>query len=272
MKKFSRFMVFALVVALLMSCVAYAEEPTHANSLIYGSTTEISGDWGRALWTNNATDKMIRDMIDDYSTVVSNQGGEYIINPTVVEEYTTQDNEDGSKTYTVKIKDGLTWNDGTPITIQDFVAETLFCCSGVSAELGVKSTAYMKVVGGQEYFDGEAKTVEGLRILDDHTVSITIEAEYLPYFYDITYAGFVPMNVADWFGEGVTIADDGEGCYFTGDFTAATVGDQVNTARYASDNRRSAGPYTLQSFDKQSLQATLVINPNYAGNLSLIHI
>ena len=108
MKKFSRFMVFALVVALLMSCVAYAEEPTHANSLIYGSTTEISGDWGRALWTNNATDKLIRDMIDDYGTVVSNQGGEYIINPTVVEEYTTQDNEDGTKTSTVKIKDGLT--------------------------------------------------------------------------------------------------------------------------------------------------------------------
>ena len=265
-KKFSRFMVFALVVALLMSCVAYAEEPTHANSLIYGSTTEISGDWGRALWTNNATDKLIRDMIDDYSTVVSNQGGEYIINPTVVEEYTTQDNEDGTKTYTVKIKDGLTWNDGTPITVQDFVAETLFCCSKVSTELGVKSTAYLNVVGGQEYFDGTATTVSGLRILDDSTVSVTIVAEKLPYFYDITYAAFTPMNVADWFGEGIGIADDGEGCYFTGDFTAATVGDQVNTARYASDNRRSAGPYTLVSFDKQSLQATLEINPNYAGN------
>ena len=265
-KKFSRFMVFALVVALLMSCVAYAEEPTHANSLIYGSTTEISGDWGRALWTNNATDKLIRDMIDDYSTVVSNQGGEYIINPTVVEEYTTQDNEDGTKTYTVKIKDGLTWNDGTPITVQDFVAETLFCCSKVSADLGVKSVAYLNVVGGQEYFDGTATTVSGLHIVDDHTVSITIVAEKLPYFYDITYAGFVPMNVADWFGEGIGIADDGEGCYFTGDFTAATVGDQVNTARYASDNRRSAGPYTLVSFDKQSLQATLEINPYYAGN------
>lgn len=265
-KKFSRFMVFALVVALLMSCVAYAEEPTHANSLIYGSTTEISGDWGRALWTNNATDKLIRDMIDNYSTVVSNQGGEYIINPTIVEEYTTQDNEDGTKTYTVKIKDGLTWNDGTPITVQDFVAETLFCCSKVSMELGVKSTAYMNVVGGQEYYDGTATTVSGLRILDDSTVSVTIVAEKLPYFYDITYAGFTPMNVADWFGEGIGIADDGEGCYFTGDFTAATVGDQVNTARYASDNRRSAGPYTLVSFDKQSLQATLEINPNYAGN------
>lgn len=266
MKKFSRFMVFALVVALLMSCVAYAEEPTHANSLIYGSTTEISGDWGRALWTNNATDKMIRDMIDDYGTVVSNQGGEYIINPTVVEEYTTQENEDGTKTYTIKLNDGLTWNDGTPITVQDFVAETLFCCSKVSADLGVKSTAYLNVVGGQEYYDGTATTVSGLRILDDHTVSVTIVAEKLPYFYDITYASFAPMNVADWFGEGIGIADDGEGCYFTGDFTADSVGDQVNTARYASDNRRSAGPYTLQSFDKQSLQATLVINPYYAGN------
>lgn len=150
--------------------------------------------------------------------------------------------------------------------MQDFVAETLFCCSKVSADLGVKSVAYLNVVGGQEYFDGTATTVSGLRILDDSTVSVTIVAEKLPYFYDITYAAFTPMNVADWFGEGVGIADDGEGCYFTGDFTAATVGDQVNTARYASDNRRSAGPYTLVSFDKQSLQATLEINPNYAGN------
>ena len=47
-----------------------------AHQLIYGSTTEISGDFAPdAWWTNNATDKMLRDFTTDYGTVVTDQGG-----------------------------------------------------------------------------------------------------------------------------------------------------------------------------------------------------
>ena len=47
----------------------------HENRVIYGSSTEISGDLGNAWWTNNATDKVIRDLIDDYATVACLRSG-----------------------------------------------------------------------------------------------------------------------------------------------------------------------------------------------------
>ena len=50
------------------------EEPaateTRENKVIYGSSTEISGDLGNAWWTNNASDKVVRDLINDYDTVI----------------------------------------------------------------------------------------------------------------------------------------------------------------------------------------------------------
>ena len=81
MKKF-----FALLMALcmlfsLMSVTAFAEGE---NQIIYGSTTELSGDLGNAWWTNNASDKMVRDLIDDYDVVVTNHGGEFVYNDKVV--------------------------------------------------------------------------------------------------------------------------------------------------------------------------------------------
>ena len=43
------------------------EEPaateTRENKVIYGSSTEISGDLGNAWWTNNASDKAVRDLM-----------------------------------------------------------------------------------------------------------------------------------------------------------------------------------------------------------------
>ena len=275
MKKLVRVLVFAIVAAMMLSCVAFAEAPAHENSLIYGSSTEISGDWGRALWTNNASDNLIRNLIDDYSTIATNPGGEYVINETVVADYSTSENEDGSKTYAITLNDGLLWNDGTPITVQDFVASILFVCNGASADMGVKSTLNTKMLGGRAYFNGEAETLAGLRILDDHTFSITIipvdeedeTVTYLPYYYDMSYAAVYPMSVSYWFGADMGIADDGEGCYFTSEFTADTVGAAVETARFASDNRLSAGPYTLVSFDKGSLHPPWRSTPTMPATL-----
>ena len=96
-----------LCVVLLASFVgAYAED---AHQLIYGASTEIGGDFSASdgWFTNNATDAMIRRMTDDTTTVVMNKEGAYIVNPTVAAEVEGVMNEDGTKTYTVKINDGL---------------------------------------------------------------------------------------------------------------------------------------------------------------------
>ncbi|MGN0997568.1 MAG: ABC transporter substrate-binding protein, partial [Candidatus Ventricola sp.] len=228
--------------------------------------TELSGDWGREMWTNNAADKMVRELMDDYNTIASNQGGEFVVNPTIVADLSTAMNEDGTKTFTVTINEGLVYNNGEPITAKDYVVDTLFRCTQVALDMGVRTAMSETVVGAAEFQNGEATAVSGLRIVDEYTFSIQIMAEKLPYYYDLTYAAAYPMNVHYWFGSDIDVADDGEGCYFTGDFTQANVQPDIEAARFATGNRVTAGPYNLVEYDKGALQATLTINPNYAGN------
>ena len=243
---------------------AFAEDE---HVLIYGASTEISGDFAPgAWWTNNATDSMIRALTNDCSTVVMNKEGEYIVNPTVSESVEGVMNEDGTKTYTIKIKDGLVYNNGEAITIEDFVWATAFGCSAVASEVGCKLTSYLTVEGGQAYRDGEASVISGLRILDDKTMSIQIVASKVPYYYDITYAAFTAFSMKYWLGDAVAIKDDGEGVYFEG-LTKDAIADTLDAARFnASESRVSAGPFNLVEFDQSSKQATLTLNENYAGN------
>ena len=256
-----------LAAALLMTLSAAAmADGIEKGTIVYGSSTELSGDWGREMWTNNAADKLVRELMDDYSTVASNQGGEFVVNPTIVKEMNSVVNEDGTKTFTVTINEGLVYNNGEPITAKDYVVESLFKCTQVAQDMGVMSALAETIVGGTAFQKGEAATVSGLRIVDEYTYSIQIVAEKLPYFYDLTYAAAYPMNVTYWFGADIDVADDGEGCYFTGDFTLENVKPDVEAARFATGDRVTAGPYNLVSFDKGSLQAILTINPNYAGN------
>ena len=269
MKKFLALLLAVTMVFTMAAAVAEtAEAPAEKGTIVYGSSTEIGGDfWYTSYWTNNATDKMIRDLSDDCATVVTDQGGALVVNPTVTADLTTEENADGSKTFIVTINEGLVYNNGDPITAKDFAWDAVWACSKVLADLGGKSTANTTIVGGEEYYNGEASYVSGVRLLDDYTFSITIEAEYLPYFYDLSYASYAAHSMKYWLGEGYDLADDGEGCYITGDFTADALKAHVEQVRfYAGEDRVSAGPYNLVAYDKGALQATFTINPNYNGN------
>ena len=269
MKKFLALLLAVTMVFTMAAAVAEtAEAPAEKGTIVYGSSTEIGGDfWYTSYWTNNATDKMIRDLSDDCATVVTDQGGALVVNPTVTADLTTEENADGTKTFTVTINEGLVYNNGDPITAKDFAWDAVWACSKVLADLGGKSTANTTIVGGEEFYNGEVPYVSGVRLLDDYTFSVTIEAEYLPYFYDLSYASYAAHSMKYWLGEGYDLADDGEGCYITGDFTADALKAHVEQVRfYAGEDRVSAGPYNLVSFDKGALQATFTINPNYNGN------
>ena len=258
--------------AMLVSstAMAFAESAGAAEkgTIVDGSSTEIGGDFApSSWWTNNATDKLIRDLTNDYGITVTNQGGEYVVNDTVCKDLTSVVNDDGSKTFTVTINEGLTYNNGEEITAKDYVWAIVFSCSKVAMDVGAKMTGYLTYVGGQEYFDGKATAVSGVRLIDDYTYSVTIVPEKIPYFYDLAYVGDLPLSIKYWLGDAVEVKDDGEGCYIAGDFTKEGIEKQLEYARFnAGEDRVSAGPYNLVAFDKGSLQATLTINPNYAGN------
>lgn len=93
------------------------EEPT--GEITIGNSTELTGDWV-PYWTNNAADYDVYNFIQGMSTVAMTPEGEYLMNETVLEDHQVEENEDGSKTYTFTIKDGLMYADGTEITATDY--------------------------------------------------------------------------------------------------------------------------------------------------------
>lgn len=256
-----------LALCMVLSVAGALAEAPAEHVLIYGASTEINGDFApSALWTNNATDKMLRDFTSDYSVIVTDQGGALVINPTVAASVEGVMNEDGTKTYTVVLNDGLVFNNGEAITIKDFLWYTAFGCSSVASEVGGKPSAYLSIAGGQEYYDGTAETISGLRMLDDHTYSITIVADKVPYYFDLSYASTTAFSMKYWLGDAVDLADDGNGVYFVG-LTKDAIAEKLEYARFhAGEDRVTAGPYNLVEFDQASKQATLVINENYQGN------
>ncbi len=262
-----KFLALLLAMTMVLSMAAFAEE-TEKGTVIYGSTTEIGGDfWFTSHWTNNATDAMIRELADQCSTVVTDQGGALVVNPTVTSDLEMVENDDGTKTFIITVNEGLVFNNGEAISAKDFVWSTVFACSKVAAELGVKSTASSQIVGGQDYFDGVVPYVSGVNLIDEYTFSVTIESDYLPYFYDLSYASFGAYSMKYWLGEGVELKDDGEGCYIAGEYTSEALKDHVEKVRfYAGEDRVSAGPYNLVEYDETAKQATFTINPNFNGN------
>ena len=240
------------------------------NQIIYGSTTELNGDLGNAWWGNNASDATVRELINDYSVITTDQGGELVENQSVTTGVTSVVNEDGTKTFTVGIKDGLKYNNGEPITAADFVAYALVAYSPALKEAGGKVTAN-SVKGALEYQNGEVNYISGIRLLDDHTYSITInkddptdpDTHFLPYYFDATYASLSPLYLPMYASAALTVKDDGEGAYLDG---GSLVASELDASRTIYEGRVSAGPYQLESLDLGSLTATLTINPNYAGN------
>ncbi len=241
--------------------------PAVGGELVYGSTTELSGDWAlSAIWTNNAADNMVRNLINDYTPVSFDQGGNMVVNQSVCTGIDTVNNDDGTKTFTVHLAEDLVFNNGDPITAENYVAGILLFSNPTLIEAGSKATSQLYFVGGSEYSDGTADVWSGVRLIDTYTYAVTVYADKLPYFYDASYPSVLPLPISMWLGEGYSVKDDGQGCYFVGDMSAAAIGDKVEAARWLSEGRISAGPYQLVSFDKSTLQAVLEINPNYKGN------
>lgn len=275
-----KFLALLLAVVMVLTMVACGEGKKKADGqVVIGTSTEASGDWAYSAFVRNpnATDNAVMKLTDDMVTIESNQHGDYVINKTVVKSYERIEEENGNVTFKFVINDGLKFNNGEPVTAQNFVAWHMFITSPAGKEMGVVSATYNMLPGGLAYRNGETNVLSAVRLYDEKSFSITIaktgedgETNYLPFYYDLTYAEMRAVNLTYWFGEGWSVKDDGEGVYFVNadgkEFTAETVGETVTAGRFATGNRVTAGPYNLVSFDESSREIVLEVNENYNGN------
>ncbi len=210
---------------------------------------------------SNAYDGYVRDLLwGDVATVAQTPAGEYVINETVVADYTTETDDAGNKTYTFTLNDGLLWSDGEPITAQDFVFEALMSASPEYVTAGASSTAGDYLLGYSAYHDGSAETFEGVKLIDDKTFSLTIAAEQLPYFYEYVMVrhGPYPMH---YYCPAATIESTDAGAKIVDDDLEAELQNVAQTIRFAPEV--TPGPYKFVSFENQI--ATVTINENFCG-------
>ena len=234
------------------------------NQIVVGNTTEMSGDW-IPYWQNNAADKDVYEMITGQGLVETTKDGKFVINDTVVKDHEIKENEDGSKTYVWTINDGLVYDDGSPINAKDYVTSYLFWSSPQVGDAGAENSYGYYLKGWKEFSGGESKVFSGVRLTGEKTFEVTLSADELPYFYELDAAAAAPTKLSFWTDDQVDIKDDGEGCYFTDNFTTDAYKEKFNQARRAIP-RPSSGAYVLKSYDESSKTAVLEINDKYPGN------
>ena len=77
-----------------------------------------------------------------------------------------------NKKATIKIKDGIKWSDGVPLTADDIIYA--YEVLGNKDYTGIRYTEeFQKVIGMNDYHNGKAKTISGVKKIDDKTVEIS---------------------------------------------------------------------------------------------------
>lgn len=252
------------------SDLSSGERPTEpTGQLVIGSISQVINEFYDTGFSASETNYNMYDLIHGgYDTVVFSKEGEFQYNDTVVASHEETENEDGTKTYTVTINDGLVWSDGTPITAKDYVFAVLLENSDEMAGVdGYPCNGGYSYVGYDEWLDGSADAFAGVHLVDDMTYSLTVKAEELPYHYDITYASLRPRPLHVIAPE-CDVEDTENGATITGDFTTELLQETINNVEtgYRYNPKVTCGPYLFDNFDEASQQATLKANPEFVGD------
>ena len=254
-----------------------------ANSVILGSSTDLSGAFRSSSWGKSSpgsSDLDIENLTSGHATVQTDMNGIMIWNMTALaEEPTSVINEDGTLTYTMKIKNDLVFSDGSAITAKNYVASILANSTEVAVAAGGTGVSGMNFKGYDEFkaYTGEGDKVyfEGVQLLDDYTFAITIIADYANYYYAMSYAGYSPVPLALYLGENEIVVNENNQCGLSDGFyekvqkdgvDTYVMADVINTNLAWDSDLPYSGPYYVSNYDASSLTATLTLNPNYPGD------
>ena len=226
-----------------------AGKPSGEQTITLNLATENNTiDPNRASWVSERT-----IIVQCFDGLLAFDAGLNLV-PMVAKEMPTVANKGISAdglTYTIKLKNTVTWSDGTKVTAKDFVfsIKRLFDPT-LAAEY---ESFYSNIVGGDAYYGSAAKTAAeqsalkdaiGVRAVDDYTLEIKLTGA-LPTFLDLLALWPVypiRQDMVDAHGENWAQPDaNGAMPYYIGN-----------------------GPFIIKEW-VQNDHYTLVPNPNYWG-------
>ena len=154
---------------LLFPQVIQRDAPSVGGTFIFGyaNDTPWKGVFNTFLYDDNPTKEAMNPMLGQFTVGGPNHelrdGG-----------YCSLSFDREKKTATYHIHPKVTWSDGVPVTAEDIIF--VYECIGHPDYTGVRyDSDYENVVGMVEYHKGEAKTISGVKKIDDKTVEVTFK-------------------------------------------------------------------------------------------------
>jgi ABC-type transport system substrate-binding protein len=156
------------------------------------------------------------------------------LQPDIATEWTVS--EDGT-VYTFTLREDATFANGKPITANDFKYSFERGCDPAT-ESPVADTYLGDIVGCRDKLSGAANEVSGVRVVDDYTLEIEIDAPKVYFLSKLTYpiAFVVDQEAIERGGRG-----------------------------WATEAPNGSGPFMLENYTFGE-QLVLVPNPNYYGD------
>ena len=133
------------------------------------------------------------------------------------------------KTYKFILREDLKFNDGSPVTASDF-KWSWERAAAPDTESPIVDEFLGDILGVQAIIDGDATTADGIEVIDDHTLQVTIDAPK-PYFIaKLTYPIAFVVNADNVTSGGENWTDDPVG---TGPFIlkSYSIGERMVLAK-----------------------------------------
>jgi peptide/nickel transport system substrate-binding protein len=110
--------------------------------------------------------------------------------PNIAKEWQVSDD---ATQYTFTLRDDVKFSDGQPLTAND----VSFTLHGIlKKEVGsVHVPRFNGIKGAQQYMSGEAQTISGVQVLDDHTLKITLDQPNAAFLSNLRWLRPLPKHL-----------------------------------------------------------------------------
>lgn len=195
-------------------------------------TTDMNGVFIPQL-SQTVPDRQVYELVIEGLVGVDDQG------KPIDDEIATWTIEDDVK-YTFTIKDGVRFSDGTPVTAEDVKFSYMILADPTYD--GSSDISKYGIIGVEDYKKGNAQDIEGIQVINEKTISFTLEkpnAEVI-YFFTADSGGVIPKH---YYGAN----------YAKGDLSGI---------RALQSKPVGSGPYKLVDY-KEGQSVTFVANEDY---------
>jgi oligopeptide transport system substrate-binding protein len=199
-KRSSALVAAGITAAMMLSACGGSDEPSGETAAEGGGEFSIYiGEPENPLIPGNTTESEGSQVVDALWTGLVQYGDDASVQYTGVAE--SIESEDAT-VWTVKLKEGWTFHDGTPVDAQSFVNAWNYTALSTNAQGG---SYFMDKIAGYDDLQAEtddagnvvtppvAEEMSGLEVVDETTFTVTLSAPFAQFPVTVGYTAFYPL-------------------------------------------------------------------------------